>query len=82
MASKRATGRTLVVLKGGPFDGQSTMLGAGNTLTFATATHCGMYVNERGVAKWINVPRFAQNAGTGFVALDAPKDGMFKEPTL
>ena len=82
MASKRATGRTLVGLRGGPFDGQCTMLGAGNTLTFTTATHCGMYENERGVAKWVNVPRVAQNAGTGFVALDAPKDGMFKEPTL
>ena len=82
MASKRATGRTLVVLRGGPFNGQSTMLGAPNTLTFITATHCGMYENARGVAKWINVPRVVQNAGTGFVALDAPKDGMLKEPTL
>lgn len=82
MASKRATGRTLVPLRGGPFDGQCTMLGAGNTLTFTTAVHCGMYKNERGVAKWVNVPRVAQNAGTGFVALDAPKDGMLKEPTL
>lgn len=43
MASKRETGRTLVGLRGGPFDGQSTMLGTGNTLTFTTATHCGMY---------------------------------------
>lgn len=75
MASKRATGRTLVVMRGGPFGGQRTMLGAGNTLTFTTATHYGMYENERGVAKWINVPRVAQNAGAGFVTLDAPKDG-------
>lgn len=82
MASKRATGRTLVVLQGGPFDGQRTMMGAGNTLTFTTATHCGRYENERGVAKWVSVPRVAQNAGTGLVALDAPKDGMLKEPTL
>ena len=82
MASKRATGRTLVGLRGGPFGGQCTMLGAGNTLTFTTAVHCGVYVNERGVAKWVNVPRVAQNAVTGFVALDAPKDGMLKEPTL